>query len=145
MDVLTIWESAEYRVSQARTVYLPGYLLVERRRGRPLPWRADASLKQALKLARALLRRRINPRKIFEVELAEGPAGSIFHVIPGTDEVLDAIGAAPGNTPQEGSRVAESVRSTYKDGGTIYGAVELLNFVAEARHLCRELEAGGSA
>jgi len=94
MGVLTIWESAQFRVSQAGKVYLPGYLLVESRSGKrdlkELSPQEDRSLLAALDLAKTLLNKRIKPRRIFVVKDREARDRLRFHVIPGTVEVLGA-------------------------------------------------------
>ncbi|NJD06096.1 MAG: hypothetical protein FIA97_06315 [Methylococcaceae bacterium] len=137
--MLTIWESGQFSVSQAGNVYLPGYLLVESRSGKrelkDLNPQEDRSLLAALELARNLLRQRIRPRRIIVVKDRDARDRLRYHVIPGTAEVLDG-----GSGSQGGAEIARSVCSRFSEGATIYGAIELLDFVSEARHLCRELQ-----
>jgi diadenosine tetraphosphate (Ap4A) HIT family hydrolase len=144
MGVLTIWDSGQFSVSQAGNVFLPGYLLVESRPGKrelkDLNPQEDRSLLAALDLARTLLRKRIRPQRIIVVKDRDARDRLRYHVIPGTAEVLDG-----GSGPQDGAEIAKSVCSRFSDGATIYGAIELLDFVSEARDLCSELQAEPSS
>jgi hypothetical protein len=100
----------------------------------------DRSLLAALDLAKTLLNKRIKPRRIFVVKDREARDRLRFHVIPGTAEVLGAEALDGTASSQQGAEIAQSVCSRFTEGATIYGAIELLDFVSEARGLCRELQ-----
>lgn len=145
MDVLTIWESDDLRISQARNIYLPGYLVIERRgptaRSTGTTRERSTAIDAALELAKSILRDCLSPMRIYELDFANSDSIAVLHVIPGNAEVMRAVSRDAGFAPETQVEIAKAIWEAYGMNRTIYSAVEILNFVAHARAHCRSLHA----
>ena len=145
MGVLTIWKSADYTVSQAKNVYLPGYLLIEGPSSRAAPRGSsppDEALHHVLRMSETLVQRLIRPRRIYVLKEWRSGDRLHIHMIPGTgtEELLGSCNQSTGDkSTSDEEAIAKAVWENYAAGKTSDNVIEVLAFVSQARSLCREL------
>lgn len=135
-DPLTIWQSDWVRVSQARSVPLPGYLFVESLSGCTEFDRLDPEsgreLQEGIRIAERLVRRLIDPERVYVLKFGEADQHIHFHIVPRTREVLSGyLESTKDTAPYNGARITAWI---WEHAGSLgYAPSDIAAFVRAAR------------
>ena len=109
---LVILETEHTRISQAKGIRIPGYLIVEPRSActqiSDLDPEQAADLMHCLSLGEALVQELTDPGRIYILKFGEEVPQIHFHIVPRTQEIARAYGAESGDSePFNGARIVD--------------------------------------
>ncbi|MFL9874111.1 hypothetical protein [Paraburkholderia megapolitana] len=136
MDEFEIYRSDFYKLSQAYSFRLPGYLILESllplTEFGDLPPAADADLAKCFRVAERLLNALLLPERIYFSRFGETTQAIHFHVVPRTAEIARRYCHPAAVTP--GLNGAEVMSWIWANHGDLdYSDADIREFVRSAR------------
>lgn len=136
MDEFEIYRSDFYKLSQAYSFRLPGYLILESlspvAEFGDLPTAADAGLAECFRVAEQVLNALLSPERIYFLRFGETTQAIHFHVVPRTSEIAQRYCHPAAVTPGlNGAEIMSWIWVNHKDLN--YSDADIDEFVRAAR------------
>ncbi|MGF6243770.1 hypothetical protein SAMN05444165_0227 [Paraburkholderia phenazinium] len=136
VDPFEIYRTSFYKLSQAYSFHVPGYLILETlspaRRFSDIPSEADADLVSCFRVAERLLDSLLNPERIYFLRFGESTENIHFHIVPRTSAIADMYGRpAPGEDALNGAGVVSWLWANHQRLG--YAESDVRVFIQAAR------------
>lgn len=140
-DALVVFETGSFVVSQAGGTRLPGYLIVEDRRGRTrlsdLAADERAELFDLLAMSELVVREAVRPERVYVLRFGDEVERIHFHVVPRTKELAAVYAADVGDEPPwRGARLMDWLWRHHERLG--HTDDEIRDFVTRARAAWRD-------
>lgn len=141
MESSEIYQSDYYTLSQVHGFRLPGYLILSSNtpvsRFSDLPLQADADLGTCIRLADTLLRKLLEPERVYLLRFGESIEAIHFHIIPRTNDIASQF-SAPGQVQPglNGADIASWIWHNHDALG--YSDMDIDSFIQRARQFVRE-------
>jgi diadenosine tetraphosphate (Ap4A) HIT family hydrolase len=135
-DPFEIYRSAFFKLSQAYSFQVPGYLILETlapaRRFADIPSEADADLMSCFRVAERVLNDLLSPERIYFLRFGESTENIHFHIVPRTAAIADRYGRpAEGEEALNGAGIVSWLWANHKGLG--HAEADLIAFIQAAR------------
>jgi diadenosine tetraphosphate (Ap4A) HIT family hydrolase len=136
MDQFEIYRSDFYKLSQAYSFRLPGYLILESHlpvtQFDDLPPAADADLARCFRIAERVLNAVLRPERVYFLRFGETTQAIHFHVVPRTSEIAQRYCHPAAVTPGlNGAEIVSWIWSNHES--LMHSDMEISEFVRSAR------------
>lgn len=136
MDQFEIYRSDFYKLSQAYSFRLPGYLILESHlpvtQFDDLPPAADVDLARCFRIAERLLHAVLSPERVYFLRFGETTQAIHFHVVPRTSEIAQRYCHPKAVTPGlNGAEIVSWIWSNHES--LMHSDMDISEFIRSAR------------
>jgi diadenosine tetraphosphate (Ap4A) HIT family hydrolase len=145
MDAYEIYRSNFYKLSQAHSYRVPGYLILESlspvKQFAVLPTDADADLAACFRIAERLLGSLLSTERVYFLRFGESIQTIHFHVVPRTAEIAQKYCHPAAVSPGlNGAEIVSWIWSNHES--LMYSDADIVEFVRSARQYLRTATTG---